>query len=295
MMNVDSHFIIGSSHLYCEDYCLSKTIDDVGILAISDGCSGSGGNVSLGARLICSAFAKVAQRHIEYLKECFNSSSENHLHENMQRVFCGRLLPDFIFEIESYKSCLNLDYADFDCTLIGIIAYKHTISYICIGDGAFHLTFRNKNERMTVFEYTNSMPLYISYLLSPKLLEKYIEYQKQTNSGLVKTTFAIDGDNVNSDIDNAIPFPPLSSIEREVFGFFENIDHAYFFSDGLGSFFKKEDNSSISALEISRSIIKPSNKKDSFVKRSVNFLSKKTWKKDVGHFDDLSVVAVKFS
>lgn len=141
-MHFDSHYIIGKSHLTCQDYALHNHKRK--FFGISDGCSSSL-NTDFGSRILL----KNAENKVGLLQE------------NIDKLF---LIEDPLFIIDN----LNMPDTCLDATLN--IGYDYKFNDIfgmnveLYGDGFIVILKNNGNFIIHEIDYEKNTPFYLSYL-----------------------------------------------------------------------------------------------------------------------------------
>lgn len=150
-LSTDHIFHIGTQHLRnglpCQDYALSKTLNNAAYAIVSDGCS-SGGKTDVGARLMCLTTANaIAWRsstcHPHRLPEAINRFQTTNL--KMAELSLDLQLTDL----------LATQFYAFVSPQGGIIHLR--------GDGVLAVLYTDGLLSLRRFEWANNTPLYPAY------------------------------------------------------------------------------------------------------------------------------------
>jgi hypothetical protein len=177
-MNVDSAFIIGTTHQVCQDYAASGINQPHGTQSnshaytiVSDGCSSSP-DTDIGSRLL----TKSAEQLIQSAR---NSSVQiiESIHRRASHVALGR------------AQALGLAPNSVDATLLSLHASSNTVFAACSGDGV--IVFQSNTGLIDVYviSFPYGYPLYPTYIHQPDRLaalsgdEREKEVRQYQNTG----------------------------------------------------------------------------------------------------------------
>lgn len=214
MINVDHFIHIGDSHKVCEDYALSG-MDPIPHVIVSDGCSSSR-NTDVGARILCY----LARQYINYRHDVFEFDQEE----------MGYWI---IHNAETTARHLGLNKSALDATLIVAVANDFYVDVFFFGDG--YALFDNWIHSVE-FGPSNA-PYYLSYKLDS---ERNDAYHSMKNEIIIRRhtlndTHIVQRGNLAYD-----KYFHLRKARR-------TISTASIFSDGVASFYRKEDNNMLPA------------------------------------------------
>ena len=303
-MNTDSYFEIGSSHIVCEDYTLSGTMDgELSYAILCDGCSSSN-HTDLGARLL----AHIAKDVILYLNRRKVLHIDNKdFHSSLGNI--NALFQELILKkISEVKSSLCLSSETFDATLLIALAIgPHVRKLMSWGDGYFIIK-RKPPVNATVYgmelistEFVSGAPYYLSYGLSHDRSTGYFgtfgsdsvlrHNVKLTNSSLGITEVKYTSRTLT--IDTAQMYLSLynGTIENSEDYFQQPISQIILASDGLGTYRKGQDNLHIYSLL--PDFVDYKNPKGEFVQRRMrNTIAKEHREQKITHYDDISFAVI---
>ena len=167
MVELDDHFVMGGSHLVCEDYTLTGTDGLRSWYVVCDGCSSST-KTDVGARVL----AHVVGENISRIHgNCTDRQSVI--------VDCGRKALDIL-------ETMGLGRWQLMCTLhIGIIDEDETL-ILSIGDGFDWVEFNDGSLFVATRAYKRNAPFYVGYLLNERDHAGYLAMEDENgvrNSG----------------------------------------------------------------------------------------------------------------
>ena len=263
-MNIthDSHYTIGSTHQYCQDYADSGEREDFVYACISDGCSSSKDS-DIGARWLCKNFSFVE----EFGTKARPEGMEVGLINNLKYAF-----PYGVFG----ETCL-------DATLLGLVYDKKSdqLFVYAWGDGQIHLKYKDGRTVNYSISYKTNAPYYLSYRLG----DKTEQYEKE---------FGLDYAIIRETVNNAETEFGLFG-QKNFFKVIENasktLDFAAVMSDGMESFmFPLSLNKQI----VQKEFLNFKSLNGEFVKRRFQGFKRYCAKESVTHYDDLSLAAISF-
>lgn len=269
MVNVGHCFEIGSTHLVCQDYCLSGSFEKenktyyYGIL--SDGCSSSK-NTDVGSRLLTFHSLNILKTFPdEIISGLFKLDRIKDL--ILKQIEVNNLFKDLINE--------NV----YDATLLMFLSDEDSVRVMTFGDGNVYCL--SDNIICDTYEYESNAPLYISYYLNNRRYEGYM-------NSFGDKGFSIKGNNPQE-------MNCKDSYQDYLFKM-ENRFKLALFSDGLSTFrYSANSEKQLVSISISDSFdryLAFPQVFGNFVERNFNFNKKANIKKSIEHFDDLSCVSL---
>lgn len=168
----DSHYTIGRTHWYCQDYAL-QGMEPYPHVIMADGCSASP-NSDIGARLlVLSACQNLAH---------FMRSGED---EDRRLVLHWRLGRRIVRRAARQARMLGLDAEVLDATLLIAWCDQQAVHVHLYGDGCI-VAQQAGGELMAIqVEYADNAPYYLSYLLDA---ERHALYQEAAGQeGIAQT------------------------------------------------------------------------------------------------------------
>ena len=261
MINADSHFSIGQSHLVNEDYAISGN-DPFPYLIIADGCSSSE-DTDIGARLLVMG-AK------EYLLNHTNTSSipnpnEIGLYAAMKAEAAARIT--------------NINVNAIDATLIVAFVKGNTAYVYMYGDGTITYIDINDQVHNVDVNYSHNAPFYPSYLVDKARSEQY----RALSAEAYKTV------HINNDCrDEGITIPTVIKLPTDI------LKILMIASDGVSSFVNIESQEIIDMSIATKAFSDFKNTKGDFVKRKVKRVLKTMAKNGIVNGDDISIGAFSF-
>ncbi len=261
----DSHYTIGSTHQYCQDYADSGDRGNFIYACISDGCSSSKDS-DIGARWLCKDFPRGILANERYLND-----------------------PLFTDKVEHWLACgireqgISLfDMPSFDATLLGLF-YDKTSDRLFIhawGDGRVMVKYKSGNVVLFNISYKTNAPYYLSYRLNGRT-EQY-EKEFGVEYATVRETFN---------------YAETEFFHMEQKRFFRIIpdaskvlDFAAVMSDGVESFLPDGASKQLAQQEF----LNFKSLNGEFVKRRFQGFKKYCAKNNTTHYDDLSLAAISF-
>lgn len=179
VVSVDSHYVIGSSHIVCEDYTLSGNIIDnneskIPYIILCDGCS-SAPNTDVGSRINANAVKLSIKQIIMDITNPSLEYIEDLIKLNIQ------------FQLDA--GGLSIDTAM--STILFAYVYRNKLYIYVRGDGMCKLLIDNEDLTQTTqlidFSYTSGAPNYLAYELN-NLKSKY----KSEFPGVFNMTYQSD-------------------------------------------------------------------------------------------------------
>lgn len=258
----DSHYTIGSTHQYCQDYADSGERGDFVYACISDGCSSSKDS-DIGARWLCKSFPVdwvIGQGEM--------SGVENTLLNSIRYSY-----PSGIFDQQSL-----------DATLLGLVYDKITdkLHIHAWGDGQIYLKYKTGITHLFNISYKTNAPYYLSYRLNGKT-EQY-EKEFGTEYAAIKET--IEGTTEKTEL--------VTLRAKNFFKVIEDaskvLDFAAVMSDGVESFLPNGASKELAQTEF----LNFKSLNGEFVKRRFQGFKRYCAKNAVTHYDDLSLAAISF-
>jgi len=263
-MNIthDSHYTIGSTHAYCQDYADSGEREDFVYACISDGCSSSKDS-DIGARWLCKSFSFVE----EFGTKTRPEGMEIGLINNLKYAF-----PYGIFD----ETCL-------DATLLGLVYDKKSdqLFVYAWGDGQIHLKYKSGITHRISITYKTNAPYYLSYRLD----NKSAEYEKEFGTEYALITENINGAETEFFTIRAKSFFKVVDDASKV------LDFAAVMSDGVESFMFPL---SLTKDLVQKEFLNFKSLNGEFVKRRFQGFKRFCARETVTHYDDLSLAAISF-
>lgn len=292
MISAHSHYQIGSSHKFCEDFALHGSGGESGFAIVCDGCSSSGIrdgirhpiNVDFGARLL-PILVRQSLREIGLDFLCIDKEGEE---PNIATNVRDKLFQVLFPKIKSTFSTMNIPYSVLDTTLLIAGMNENKSGVLCIGDGAVACLSPEGFWNIYIIEYESNAPYYISYMLEEERANKYKEEfgENKINVKIFST----------KDFKNILDLQTLTfESEEPVFIPNYNASKIVLFSDGIETFGTIEERK----RGICRSVLEPMSKlldfphiKGEFVTKRFNVLNQWSKKNELTHTDDLSMAVV---
>lgn len=266
-MHSDSSFMIGDSHLVCEDYAMNITVEGNHHIVVCDGCSSSQ-MTDVGARLLALSAIKTIS-----------------FFEDFTRI-------DWLVERLAFRVKLQLKDIDifkilpetlFDATLLVSRRIGDTIGVLAIGDGYIVASRKDGTISVTKIEYPSGYPRYLSYKMDPDREKAFL---KESPNYIESMFYLREGE------------PPVlfgSLIHTSEFWWyrFNTYEHNWIalLSDGVNSF-RNENRKDIDPLEIIREVTGFKTTSGDFVKRRLNRFRKECIQRGWTHYDDVSMAVI---
>ena len=262
-MNTDTHYIIGKSHIVCEDYALSGMHRGTHYVILSDGCSAET-NVDVGARILCHTTEKLVKSPLFNLIEN-DFMTLNTLILDKAKLACN---------------LLGLPYSILHATLIMTIADSQTTKVFMFGDGAFAYKTKSNDIVKTVVSYDVNAPWY------PYYSDHINQYFNSDIKVQIKTITNNEKSIANFDVcelKNNVTIFTLDSNE---------LDCLMITSDGVESYIK--DNEFVSTIDMLDEYVDFKSFTGSFVQRRLKAIERKDKKENRFHDDDVSIGAINY-
>jgi len=258
MLYHDCHYLIGKSHLYCEDYACRGTVPTPWVL-VSDGCSGSP-DTDLGARLL----ARLTQRYLENpALSAWPDYTELGLAISSEAAQLARQLA--------------LAPGTLDATLLLAGVVGDEVWVYVYGDGYVLLKDRQGQVQVIEFSFTHNAPFYLSYWPDAQRRARYAALDETP-----ATLCYHDGRNGER---GSLAFDtPL--LYRFALAEYPVIGIA---SDGLGAFVTHNRQQRVPATEIAARLLDFRHAGDNFVRRRVPKELQRLSQADCLPMDDVSL------
>ena len=271
-MNTDSYFTRGSGHDVCEDYAYSGTTKDGHPFAIiSDGCSGSD-NTDIGARLIVHA-----------IKDIINQYPPVDPQVDYRTIMDSWLK----VKIENIRTNLSLHHSCFDATIRLVILCDDVLHMYTYGDGITILKNQTTGEtdRYVRQDVTSNAPYYFSYKMIPGATDAYLKKfpDALANVGLASIS-----------VRDYIDMPNTFYTHMNVSGLSPGTYTCSVMSDGMETFFGDDDKLGLDPVLDEMLAFKNVDGECDFVKRRVKKYLKQCAKKNIRHYDDISMASISF-
>ncbi|HNW88041.1 MAG TPA: protein phosphatase 2C domain-containing protein [Bacteroidales bacterium] len=264
---MDAHYVIGSGHLACQDYALSGENYTI----ISDGCS-SALYSDVGARILAHRAAHV----IKYFNDDVLFEPDRF----------GRAV---IKSARSIIDELDIPVSALDATLGVVFEIEGMVYVYLFGDGCIYIKYTDGSSQQYIVEYPMEKPFYLSYKLSSSSEEEYISEVKTKSCKYIHT----DRDSiplVRTQTDGADEVFIISADVSE-------ISQVVIFSDGIETYYNNNEFNRLVAIP-SNSLIKEittfNNSSPGFVQRRLKRMEKDFAKRNIVHYDDLSMGAIQW-
>lgn len=260
-MNVDSHYVIGHSHLNNEDYAISG-MEPVPYMILADGCSSSDFS-DIGARMLVMSAKEYLMNHI-----------------------ASGLVPDArdlglyaALKAEAAVTVAGTPLSAIDATLIVAFVKDDQVYVYLYGDGALFYTDREADFHLTQVDYSHNAPYYPSYQV-----DKPRDREYRALSVLAQKWVTTDGAQTTVDLYTpTVRVLPLARLRTLVVT-----------SDGLASFVNTQNAESIPADTVARALVTFKNTTGDFVKRRIKRSLKTMAKDGIYNSDDISIAAMVF-
>ena len=249
MFKIDSHYLIGSNHIVCEDYAYHTTLkfneEDIPVILVADGCSSSP-DTDIGSRILTHAAISSIKWYFE--------RRQIPLYQDLGQMAINRA--------RSSVDTIGLNSSCLDSTLMIAFVIGENIYGYVYGDGSTVV-----NGSAYTYEYSGNAPYYLNYWNDTERNRLYFNTPQDVT--ILETSEDIDPQEIRMILDTLY------------------IDSFALVSDGVGSFL--DLNGSIDQEEIVDEIAAIKNSTGEFVKRRLNRLVKTYKKNGKEHYDDISV------
>lgn len=261
MINVDSHYVIGHSHLNNEDFAISG-VEPVPYMILADGCSSSDYS-DIGARmLVMSAKA--------YL---LNQLTAGQVPE------AGELGLHVALKAVAAVKAVGTSVSSIDATLIASFVNKKQVYVYMYGDGAVFYRDREGEFDLINVEYSHNAPYYLSYRLDKRRDSHYKSISGKEEK-IVTRNSVREMESIYEPTVITIPVEALFSL--------------VIVSDGVSSFINTTNAQVIDTESIVKILGSFRNTNGDFVKRRIKRALKVMSKQGVYNGDDLSMAAMVF-
>lgn len=278
-MITDSHYLIGKSHITCDDYAGNNG----GYIVVADGCSSSKRS-EMGARLLSLAFENIIEVGFPDFTE---SPVDKGLYEEL-----GEMLSD-----SASKSLdeLWLEPESLDASLVGAFLDGYGIvRAVMYGDG--YIIYKKRNEnfiRYVCVSFCNEAPYYLSYLKQESRKNTYKKFA--FGNGYEGNIKKIKYGKIGIEEDESIvqyDFPVYYALRDD------ELEFLALSSDGIGSFYKKGDMGQSIPIDPIKIITELTSFKvitPGFVKRRLRKATEVFAKENIYHSDDISMAVMYFT
>lgn len=270
-METDSYYEIGSSHIYCQDYARTGTIkignSDCSYIVVSDGCSSSKDS-DLGARFWAQKFPEIAQYLAIY----------EDIDAPIEKIFLDHL---------KAISSSPLDQS-FDATIVGALYDPQTdIFYsVIVGDGKiiYHAKDFNYVESLS---FKSNAPYYPTYHLDEMRAKGYDQTFGTEYGELVGKLYNGETNKVGFQVgERRFSVSKLTNFSELVY------TGVSVTTDGLDSFYKKEDKSVIPFEQVLKEVSGFKMLQGKFVERRMLGFKKFCRQNGIEHYDDIAVATM---
>lgn len=257
------HFIeIGSQHRVCEDYIMSGMFPIPHVI-LADGCSSSK-QTEMGARFLCY----LAKQYLCYRYEY----GVDELDYNTMGMW-------IIHNAEMIARQMGLNRSCLDATLI-IAVYDQDSKEVMIfmyGDG-FVLAKREGVLGYQEVSFTGNAPYYLSYKVDPFRDQLYHEAKNEKLEKIV-----LEGELLKDVQEYAYDRPSIFAIP------ISSSKEIFICSDGMASFIEDHKTPPFRVLDIAPGFLDFKTTKGEYLKRRCSKESKLLRKRNISHYDDLSI------
>ena len=288
--NTDNIFVIGDGHNICEDYAHSGVaFDKYPYVIISDGCSASY-NTDIGSRVMVRAFVSILENFndMEHPISIIRDD-EMDIHRKSAMVY-DCLYKALAYKVNTISDAMGLHVGALDATVRMAIIIEGYLFMFHYGDG---LTILNNHttgdtENMWYTNYPYNAPFYpnysfMDYISTTQMTQKYASmYEKSL----------VDCDGEEQEVyqyvtkkRNFYSMIDLKTMDTGVYTI-------SVMSDGIETFF--ESNKNITTGEVVDNILAFKNFQGIFVQRKVRMYLNTLAKRNIKHYDDVSVASIMF-
>ena len=272
MFKVDSFLTKGSSHDICEDYIIHDT-EPFPYIILADGCSSSK-DTDVGARILVHS----AKRILGILG--------THLDRVDYKDFGNRT----ILRAQMIAESMNLPLQCLDATLMVAFVFDDQWFAMCYGDGSFIVKSIKDNGDIHYqqISFTQNMPYYLSYNISPAKRLQYSEKSEEIdNIRQARFTSSLNPQEETEDLRMedpsmiALPLPGTYMVAIT--------------SDGIESFANRRNGRTIPFQELIPELVDFKNTNGRFMKRlmgSKRGVINTYAKHNIHHADDISIGAI---
>jgi hypothetical protein len=199
-MNIDASFVIGNSHIICQDYAYCSMIEDRAYIIVSDGCSSSP-HTDLGARILT-----------HQLITCLTEGMR------VQRS----LFAEALLRARKVSQQMQLPQSSLDCTILLAEYDQDTVKILATGDGV--IAYYDVDDSLSGIEMINPShaPGYLNYWGNKNRID---HYQQQDQGVLYRRL----GSNSTEHHTSALNIVSLTLSSK-------NLKSVLLCSDGISSF-----------------------------------------------------------
>jgi hypothetical protein len=263
MIKTDSHYTIGQSHLYVQDYALAAN-ESLPYIIVSDGCS-SAQHADIGARLIALAARHYLLNQMRFLVTVPDART---------------LANNVAWRAHAAAQLLGVSHTSIDATLLLSFVKDHVAHVYVLGDGVIAVKQKDQALQLIAINYSHNAPYYPAYLTNESRRLAYRDY----SAGELKTV-DIDG-HVTACTDITDP------------GYFsypvDSLESIFLATDGVQSFINTELNQLVPLDEVMHALTSLKNTTDAFIKRRMKRALKDWSKVGIVHNDDVAMAAMVF-
>jgi hypothetical protein len=287
-MIVDHYYKIGDTHDECQDYAISRIWDNgLAFTCIADGCSSSHDrcrSVDVGARILALSAEHVLKgltknkRRIAHLKEFFFDKRSHGNLGDLIILFAKNTIDHLMDEEDS-------EYA-LDSTLLITIADEENALVFVFGDGIVAIEYEDGSKSYYEVDYSKGAPYYLSYLNNPSRQKLFGKLeQEMTISGIE------DPENTELDVCISPKEDRLDLFHHWSSSYVEGYKRISIMSDGFGSF-EDADKNPVGSGVVVKEATNFKNSVGSFLQRRMKTMMRKYDKKEIGHYDDISIATI---
>ena len=281
-MKVDNYFEIGNSHEQCQDFALSGHFNpNLAYAIVCDGCSESHKRtkeVDFGARILAYS-AREAIKDI-LINKNFQSIRENTSWEIGQKTIQNTV---------KIGNTLKLSGEFADATLLIALSNGNRVEVFMYGDGGVLIKHKDGTMTYKSIHFMSSAPYYLSYTANNTRHDLY--HQEFGQSPVIITTYKMDdtGEEISTRNESHTPKNFIELYELMHFEFME-VDSISIVSDGVTSY--EENAISIPEIKIISQFVAFKNTNGIFQQRRMLFMKGENQKKNISHYDDISVATI---
>lgn len=264
MIYTDIFLEKGNSHKICEDYIIQGS-SPIHHIILSDGCSTSK-DTSVGSMIL----SQLSKQYIKYRKD------------NLYDLSYEKLGTWVIHNAEMTARQLGLSLSCLTATLTVATVLDNVINIFMYGDGSVILKDNSGKIKSIKVDFTNNAPYYLVYGIDSYRGQLYHEMK---NDKIITTIEDVLSSPKISTETQAYDYPTTFSFNKNDF------DTILVCSDGISSFVVNENpiTKRVDLNEYINSFMLFYTIKGEYLKRSVAGSLKELLKKNVVHYDDLSM------
>lgn len=228
-MSISSYYTIGFPHVIkgipCQDYARVLKSDDqkVFIGALSDGCSGSIGDPSVGACLLVNEFLSV-----------FRGESGEAIEEGFKEI--PNLMENVLGAAINSACEAGYDREDFLASFLGVIKTNNLFKVFWYGDGVLVYNYKNGSTLIQFVSFPNNAPFYPVYRVFEDWEENFLS-RSLRETCKYSLLFDAEGEDILRSVDVVSPFGQVLDLSQE-----RDLVNVSLFSDGVQALADKTGN-----------------------------------------------------